>query len=339
MEPTSLSHKGIVAVDLGGTKALTVLTDPDGKVVDRTRGETLAHRGPEAVIGAVVKEIEGLLRSNSISPAQLAGVGIAFAGLYDARNEVVSLAPNLPGWENYPLKERLQQALGVPAYVGNDVTMAALGEHRFGAGQGINDMLFVAVGTGIGGGMVLDGRLYQGHSGTAGEVGHMVVELGGPLCVCGNRGCLEALSSGSALARMARDRLRSGESSLLPTLYEGELEELTAEVVFQGALQGDQLARGVVERGALALGVGLAALVNLLNPQLLVVGGGVAAQWGLYVQPAIEHLYRVALPKPAQDVRVAPSALEDLAGVLGAVALVQDAAGLGNGSGSKETHS
>ena len=175
--------------------------------------------------------------------------------------------------------------------------------------------------------MVLDDRLYQGHSGTAGEIGHMVVEIGGPLCACGSRGCLEALASGTALARMARDRLRIGESSVLSQLYEGELEKLTSEVVFQAALQGDRLSREVVERGATALGVGLAALVNLMNPQLLVVGGGVAAQWKLFIQPAIEHLERIALPKPAGDVRVVPSELENLAAVLGSVALVQDAAG------------
>ena len=185
-------------------------------------------------------------------------------------------------------------------------------------------MLFVAVGTGIGGGLVLGGQLHQGKSGVAGEIGHMALESEGPVCNCGRRGCLEALASGTALPRLAQRRIDGGQASVLTQLCGGRTEAMTGEMVFEAARQGDEVARLVIADAARALGAGLANLLNLLNPDMIVVGGGVASEWDSYVVPAIEHMERTAFPRVVQDVSVVPSQLGGLASALGAVALARE---------------
>ena len=324
MEAGSTERSLFVGVDLGGTKMLAVLADTHYEVIGQETAPTPADKAPDDVVATIVDLALALVRQAGFQPSQLAGLGIAFAGLYDVHRDVVDTAPNLPGWEGYPLRRALEEALGVPTALGNDVSLAALAEHRLGAGRGVRDMLFVAVGTGIGGGLVLEGKLYQGKSGVAGEIGHMALESEGPVCNCGRTGCLEALASGTALHRLAQSRMDSGQSSLLTRLCSGRTETMTGEMVFEAARQGDQLARSVVADAARSLGAGLANLLNLLNPAMIVIGGGVASEWTSYVVPAIEYMERTAFPHVVKDVSVVPSQLGGLASALGAVALAEE---------------
>jgi glucokinase len=265
----------------------------------------------------VLQGLHRALTRSGRSAGEVAGIGIACAGLVEREKGVVVSSPNLPGWDRVPLRERIEQALGVRTFLDNDANAAALGEHRFGAGQGSNHLVFITVSTGIGAGLVLGGRLYTGAWGTAGEVGHMLLEVGGPPCACGRQGCLEALASGTAMSREAIRRLKAGEPSQLLEMSGGRPERVTAELIGRAVKAGDGLAREVVERAATYLGIGLANVVNLLNPEMIVVGGGVSRMGELLLAPARAAMKERAYALAVHDVRVVEAALGDMAGVLG----------------------
>jgi len=212
----------------------------------------------------------------------------------------------------------VEEALGIKTFLLNDASAAALGEYTFGAGKGVRHMLYITVSTGIGGGLVLDGRLYGGAQGLAGEVGHITIESQGPPCKCGNRGCWEALASGTAMAREARELIKGSPDSLLAGM--ARREELTAELVHEAALKGDEVARAIIHRAGSYFGIGLAALVNIFNPELLVIGGGVSLIGDMYLEPAFAEMRRRAYVLQGGPVRWSRPALEDKAALLGAVA-------------------
>lgn len=313
----------VLGVDVGGTKVLAVLTDVYGNVLRERETSTGAQRGPEAVIQTMVETAKGVLCEEHASLSDLLGVGVSSAGACASKEGVILLSPNLPGWVNVPLARLMSNGLGVNVYLGNDATLAALAEHTFGAGRGVSDMIYITVSTGIGGGVIASGRMYEGVTGTAGEIGHVVVDMYGPLCTCGQRGCLEAFSAGWALAQRGRDLARWGRAPRLFEIVGGDVSRITAKEVFQAADAGDALCRAVVEEGRYALGVGLVALLNLFNPAMIVVGGGVSRRWKDYIQPAVEIMRQKACyPRTAQDVQVVPARLGSRACVMGAVALV-----------------
>jgi glucokinase len=323
-------EKYVLGVDVGGTKVLACLTDLSGNVVREKEVATDAHRGPDAVIQTMVDTAREVLREERASLSDLLGVGVSSAGACDTRAGVVLLSPNLPGWTDVPLARQMSQGLGVQVYLGNDATLAALGEHTFGAGRGVADMLYITVSTGIGGGIVIGGRMYEGVNGTAGEIGHVVVDLHGPLCTCGQRGCLEAFSAGWALAQRGRDLASWGRAPKLLALVGGDVQRIAAKEVFQAADQGDVLCRAVVEEGRYALGMGLVNLLNLFNPAMIVVGGGVSRRWDDYIAPAVAVMReRACYRVPAEAVRVVPAVLGSRVCVLGAVALVLQEKGVG----------
>lgn len=314
----------MVGVDLGGTKIRTVVATAEGEIVAGDQRPTAAAGGPEAVIERVVGSVEAALRRAGASLEQIVGIGVGAPGPVDVRRGAVVMAPNLPGWRDVPLREALRQRLGVAVHLANDASVAALGEHRFGAGRGSQHMVYITVGTGIGGGLIIDGALYEGAAGGAGEVGHMVLEPQGPPCGCGARGCLEALAAGPAIARQAESALggAAGRPSLLRGLAGGLLGGVTAEMVVQAARQGDALSLEVLATAARYLGLGITNVVHLCNPELVVVGGSVAKAGELLLGPARRVLRQRGLPLLAEAVRVLPGELGDDAGTLGAVALV-----------------
>lgn len=321
---TQSSQRPILAVDLGGTKIIAALILPAGEVMSRNYCLTLAGEGPKAVIHRVLSAIEGVLAKAKLEICELGGIGIAAAGILDTGEGVVTTSPNLPGWDNVPLKKLLVDKLGIDIYIINDASAAALGEHRFGAGKGVNNLVFLTVSTGIGGGIIIDGKLYQGANGCAGELGHIVIESNGPKCNCGNLGCLEALASGTAMAREAVRRLVQGETSCMRELVEGRLENVTAEVVASAARQGDLLACEVVSSIANYLGIGLANLVNIFNPELIIIGGGVSKMGDMLLEPARKVVEESALSLPSKTVRIVQARLGDDAGVVGAAAYVNE---------------
>ncbi len=254
---------------------------------------------------------------------RLAAIGVSFGGPVDARKGLVRLSHHVPGWQDVPLAALLAEEFAAPAAVDNDANVAALGEWRYGAGQGCDSLLYVTVSTGIGGGWVLDGRIWSGADGMAGELGHVVVRPGGTPCVCGKRGCVEAEACGPAMARKAAARLRESPhaGSLLLNLAGGRPDAVTGEMVARAAQAGDPLAQDVLMEGAAALGSGLAAAINLVNPAVVVLGGGVTKAGEAWWQQVRQTARAEALPQARAE--IVPAGLGDDAPLWGAAALAE----------------
>jgi glucokinase len=315
-----------VGIDIGGTKTLAVLTDGDRKVHDCIVTQTRVCGGPTSVVEDVFSKATALAAKVGLGSGELDGLAVAFAGLCDLRSGVILEAPNLLGWIDYPLYETLRSKCDIPIVVANDVDMAALAEFRDGAGKNTLSMLFVSVGTGIGGGLVLKGSLYQGGSGLAGEFGHMVISSDSILCACGRTGCLEAMASGGALEARTRERILRGEHSALTQLVGGKIDKITARLIFDAAENQDPLANSIIDSGAKALGIGLTNLLHIFNPELIVIGGGMAAQWERYVKLALKEMNARAFPSYLRGVTVSRSMLGGAASALGGIALLQEQA-------------
>lgn len=313
-----------LAVDLGGTKIIAAVVIPDGQVVSRNYCLTLATRGQKAVTERLMSAVNEVLVRAKLNNSELAGIGVAAAGILDAEKGVVTTSPNLPGWHNVPLRDIIAERLGLATFLVNDASAAALGEHRFGAGKGLKNMIYLTVSTGIGGGIIVDGRLYTGTDGCAGEIGHMTIEAHGPRCNCGNFGCLEALASGSAMAREAVRRMGQGESSSLSGLAKGGLRSVTAEMIAVAARQDDKMACEIVANAANYLGIGLASLVNIFNPEAIVIGGGVSKMGNMLLQPAKKVVKERAFKLPSRTVRIVRARLGSNAEMMGAAAYVFD---------------
>lgn len=313
----------ILGVDLGGTKIATALATVQGKVLARGYSLVPAQTNPDAVIDSIFATIEETISAGESKP-QLLGIGVAAAGIVDSDAGKVVFSPNLPGWHNVPLRDVVQQKFGISTCLGNDATLAALGEWCFGVKKKVANLIYVTVSTGIGGGIIADGRLYTGTSGVAGEIGHMTIDVNGPRCKCGNIGCWETLASGTALAREAVKQIAQGVSSSMIDLVHGDMSKIDAKVVFLAAKQGDELARELISQLAYYFGVGLANLVNIFNPELILIGGGVAKMGDLLLQPAIKVVKERAFATPANAVDIRPALLGDDSSVLGAVAFVLD---------------
>jgi len=308
----------VLAIDLGGTKIIAAIISNQGRVITREYYLTLAEEGPQLVIKRTLSAIDRLLSLGKIDSSQLNSISIAAAGAINFGKGLVTLSPNLPGWYDIPLRDLIKEKYRVNTLLINDASAAALGEHRFGAGKGVNNLILLTLGTGIGGGIIINGKLYSGPCGSAGEIGHMTIDVNGPRCRCGNIGCLEMLVSGTAVAREAIKRIRQGERSSLTEIVEGKIESITAEKVEVAAQGGDSLALEVILKAANYLGVGMVNLVNIFNPEMIIVGGGMAKMGNLLLDPARQVVRERAFQLPAQAVRIVPAQLGDDAGVLGA---------------------
>ena len=322
----SAKERYTAGVDLGGTKIFSLVTLPDGREAGSDYRPTLADEGPQAVIDRIVDSVRASLAAAGATEADLEGVGMAAPGTVDRREGVVGDSPNLPGWHAVPVARTLEDALRVPVTLENDANAAALGEHMFGAGRGFRHMVFITVSSGVGGGIILDGRLYRGATGAAGEVGHMVLDEEGPLCGCGRRGCLEALSSGTAIAARAAALAAEGESPVLARMAR-ESPPLTAEDVERAALEGDAVARRVIEDAGSYLGLGLVNLVHVVNPHGIVIGGGVSRMGDLILEPARQVVRRRCFRLSQEGLQIVPGALGDRAGALGAIVALADVRG------------
>lgn len=312
----------LLALDFGGTKlsaGLAKLGQP----------RWLAHkRVPSPPGGNAQSDLEIMmgLAQDLLTPAEspLAAVGVSFGGPVDAARGLVRLSHHVPGWEEMPLQEWLEKRLGVPAAVDNDANAAALGEHRFGAGQGCNSLMYITVSTGVGGGWVLNGQLWRGADGMAGEIGHMVVDPDGPLCLCGKQGCVERLASGPYIAQRAREWLQAQpeRGQILRTLAGDDLEAVTAQLVAQAAAQGDDLAWEALEVAAWGLGIGIGNSANLVNPECFVLGGGVTKAGRRWWEVVRRVARATALPQVHFEIM--PATLGDDAPLWGAIALAED---------------
>lgn len=314
--------KCVLAVDLGGTKIIAATVKPGGELISRHYCLTLAWEGPEAVIERLLSSMGKVMAKAGLKNSELGGVGVAAAGIIDSDRGIVTTSPNLPGWQDVPIRDIIAERFGVSTYVINDASAAALGECCFGVGRGMRNLIYLTVSTGIGGGIIIDGKLYLGADGCAGELGHMIIEPDGPRCACGNFGCLEALASGSAMAREALRRLCQDEPSSITELTQGKLESITAEVIAAAARQGDKLAREVITTAAGYLGIGLVNLVNIFNPQVIAIGGGVSKMGSMLLQPARRVVKERAFKLPSQTARIVRARLGSNAEMIGAAAYV-----------------
>jgi len=306
-----------VGVDLGGTKMMAAIVNDEGRVLARKVLPTRAERGPEAVVGDLVACVRELCAPRSYQA--LLGVGVGVAGQVAPGSGRVDFAPNLR-WTGFPLGDRLREALDLPVAVLNDVQAASIGEHEFGAGRGVAELVCLFIGTGVGGGVIAGDRLLQGCSGSAAELGHLAVELEGEPCHCGSRGCLEAYLGGWAIIARARKAIASDPSAgaALLEMAGGDPGAITAGVVAAAARTGDPVAAEILLRAERALAVGAASIVNAFNPCLLVLGGGVIEAVPHLLEAAEAGVRGRALHAPAAAVRIERARLGSDAGSLGA---------------------
>ena len=310
----------LVGVDLGGTQVRAILTDEKGGPLKRVSTLTLAREGPHKVMARVIDCIGQVLQG--VERSEVVGIGIGAPGTVNPWTGVLSYTTNIPGLDDWPLRDQLAQQFGVPAFIGNDAKLGALGEHRFGAGREVDSLIYLTISTGIGGGVVDHGRLILGARGWATELGHTIVEPRGPRCPCGNLGCLEALAAGPAIARHAVELLQSGTPSLLTPLLQSKTERVTAKEVAEAAKKGDSLALQVMERAAFYLGIGMVSFIHTFDPQMIIVGGGVSKAGDLLLAPARGIVAERAMTQEWRNTPIVPAVLGDDVGLLGAVALV-----------------
>ncbi len=319
----------VAGIDIGGTRQSLALIQPDGRLVHRARRTSPPDAdGPTLFEGVCALLAEALARARAAG-WQVAAAGVGFGGPVDTETGVVRTSHHVPGWSGFPLRQALADRFGLPVALENDARAGTLGEFYFGAGRGHRHMVYINIGTGIGGGLVLDGRLYRGATTTAGELGHMRVLPDGPPCPCGGRGCLEALASGPSIARRARRAMSQDPAAgtALLAAAGGDPDTLTSRHVVAAAAQGDPLATRLVEETAGYLALAVTSLVNLLNPTLVVFGGGVSEAGELLLRPVRQYVRQWALPVAGEAVTIAQASLGYDAGVIGAAALALELIG------------
>jgi len=320
----SPSSSFIVGVDLGGTNIVVAAMSADGSRLIGERSEpTRAAEGADAVIArmaAMVNQtIDTVIAEAGVSREAITGVGVGAPGTVDRSTGLVLDAPNLD-WHDFPLAERMTALTGLPVKVDNDANCATYGEWWLGAARGGRNVIGVTIGTGVGGGIIIDRQVYHGSTDAAGEIGHITIDLHGRRCGCGNYGCLEAYASGTAIALRAREALHNDESSILPSLVNGDLSKLTAATVYAGAARGDAVALEIVRDTAKFLGAGLANLLNVFNPDVVVIAGGVTQAGEALFGPLRTEVRRRAFKSVSSACRIVPGTLPGTAGVVGAVA-------------------
>lgn len=309
----------VLAVDLGGTQIRAALCDPQGQILRRIARPTQAAEGPDPVIKRVIDTITEAMAG---TPAdQIGGIGIGAPGPINPVSGIVLEAPNLPGWSNVPLRNIISAQFALPTFLGNDANLAGLAEYTFGAGRGRGDMIYLTISTGVGSGIIVDGRMLLGAHGLGAEAGHIIVNPEGPLCGCGHHGCLEAYASGTAIARDVAARMRAGKKTRITKMVGGDANKVNARVVSEAARLGDKLAIQAFRRAGTHLGIGIANLLRLFNPTMIVLGGSVTKAGPLLLDPMWAAIKESAPAIYWEGLAIVQAALSDDVGLLGAAAL------------------
>ena len=306
----------IIGIDIGGTKTSVSLGNPQGKILRRTVFPT---EDVQSTLGEVKRIIRAYFKRYDQGLKKTKGIGITGPGPLDLKKGVLINPPNMPTWRNVPLKQIFSRAFALPVAVDNDANCAALGEKTFGAGKSVKNLFYYTVSTGIGGGLIINGEIYHGASFDAGEIGHSVVKPFGPKCNCGKRGCLEALASGTAISRIAQELVT--KNSLILKLA-GKKKNIGAVIVEQAALKGDRLARQIYQQAAFYLGLSVANVIQIINPEMVVIGGGVSKAGKLFLTPLIKTVRTFAWARPFRSCRIVRAKLKDAVGDLGAISLI-----------------
>jgi glucokinase len=315
-----------IGVDVGGTKVAAGLVSSAGEITHQTRVPmvaTDAAAGLAAVISAI-DSVRAATGPGSEFRGFTSGIGICAPGPLDPRTGVVINPPNLPGWRNFPLAAEISKAYRLPVRVDNDGNAAALAEAVWGAGRGYRNVFYATIGTGIGTGIVFDGRIYHGRTGAAAEGGHITIDYRGPRCKCGKLGCIEILASGTAIARRASEKIAAGRSSSILELAGGRLDRITGEMVGQAYLAGDPLAEELLQETAMFLTVWLGTIVDLLEPDVMIVGGGVASMLQPFFGDIHDQLPRWTVNSHSQEIPLVPAHYGADAGIAGGAALCRE---------------
>lgn len=305
----------IIGIDIGGTKIAIGRADTKGNLEDSVRFPTNTSRGYRTIVEEIIEKTYKLFKGHSIK-----AIGIGCGGPLDSKRGRILSPPNLPGWDDVPLVDDIRSVFDVPVYLENDANAAALGEFYFGAGKDVRNMVYITLSTGIGGGIILNNRLVHGVRDSGGEVGHQTILPDGPLCNCGNRGCLEALSSGTGIAKIFREKLKAGRDSIV-TQWVKDPEEISAKIIADAAKAGDPLAKEVWDSAIYYLGIGIANILTIVSPEMVVLGGSLTK----YGESLFEGVRRIVKERarlvPVDDIKIVPAQLGDNVGVLGAVAV------------------
>ena len=310
-----------VAVDLGGTNIRTIRGTADGTILARVSLRTQAAEGEAAVMARILGAIREVWPPDPNDHVH--AIGVSVPGPVDPWRGILFNAPNLPGWSYVPLGDLITREFHVPARLGNDANLAALAEYRFGAGKGHANMVYITLSTGIGSGVIADGRLLLGAKGLAAELGHVCVDLNGPRCNCGNIGCIEAIAAGPAIAKTAVAKIQAGEHSVMPELVSGNLADVSAETVGQAAQMGDALAASIVLHAGRAIGAAIVNLLHAFNPGIVICGGGLTRMGDLLMEPIRQTMVERASDRDYW-VDIVLASLGDDVALLGALALAAE---------------
>lgn len=325
MTTSQTNEQVFVGIDLGGTTVKGALVAGTGEILQEIRIETEQYSS-DRLLEQVVETIQ-TLRSDDRAGGRTAAVGIGIPGLVNRKSKRIEVMPNLPPLSDIDIITELSSQSGLPVFIDNDANAAAYAELQTGAARGRRDVFFVTLGTGIGSGLIIDGKIYRGATGFAGEFGHMTIDPEGIECGCGNIGCLETIASGPNIVRRTRERLYRDRTSSLSRLAIPRDRELTAEDIARAASEGDEMAQVMMERTGMFLGIAIAAVVNLLNVEMVVMGGGVMEAGDLILKPTIKETRRRAFPPSFNSCEIVIAKLGPSAGVIGAALLARDQAG------------
>ncbi len=328
----SVASNYVVGVDLGGTNIVSLVMTGKGEIVSRDTRPTLAKEGKDKTLSQIVDSVKRILEESEaklgISAKSIIGLGIGSPGPLSIKKGLIHFAPNLAGWTNVPLVDILRDRLSLPVFLENDANAAALGEWWMGAGKDVDNLVLLTLGTGIGGGIIIQGKVLHGGWDTAAEIGHMIIHEGGLVCGCGKKGCLEAYASATGVIKRTLAAIREGKESMLADAVKNRWENITCELVYKAAEKGDSLSRYIVEETARYLGIGIASIVNVLNPEMVILSGGMVAAGALILKPVRKYARENALAVAIEGVEIVPAVLSGNSGAIGAAATVLKRAGL-----------
>lgn len=308
-------QKFVVGVDLGGTKISTALSNLNGEVISQTTVPTNANEGEIPVLNRIIESIDKVIKDGNATYKEVKGIGIGIPGALDVEKGIILFTPNVP-FKNFNIVEPLKKKFEIPVFIDNDANVATIGEYVFGAGKGFKNVIFITVSTGVGGGAILNGNIYRGNTSNALEIGHMTVAPGGPRCNCGNIGCVEATSSGTAIAKRGQEALSSKVETSLR-----KYDNITSYEVFTEAAAGDAVCKEIIENALNYLGIAVANTVSIFDPAVIIIGGGVSKAGDIVFETVRKVVDKRCFKSMAESVKIVPAGLGTDAGVIGAVAL------------------
>ena len=310
-----------IGIDVGGTNIKIALISNKGEILYSNTFPTRAEMGYVYTVSNIKQAINDLMSETKSSKSNIESIGFGFPGQIDYKNGIVRNSTNVPGWNNVAIADIIKTEFGIPAFIDNDVRCATLGELKYGAGKGAENLVCITVGTGIGSGLVINGKLVRGASNAAGEIGHIKLSMNdGPLCGCGDFGCFEAYASGPSIVAMAEEYIKGGKSTMYREIANGS--EITPYIVSKAAEEGDAVAKQIFKQIGHYIGIGLSSVINLLNPEKVIIGGGVSAAGALLFDPIKETINERAMKIAREAVEIVPAELGNTAGVIGASLLM-----------------